>query len=214
MIIATFGPTTGWSGKTITYEGGVFALEDSGPLSAGDVMEYDRQGYLLWSTDGTRAWIASMVTPVTPVKRSGTPGWVFAIVGGVVVLAVFAAIVLPIMVGTKGQSAERAASAAAVALVPVFTWPGGGAGNDIRNSEPFTLQGGHQVVTIASTALSGEFSNPMLGWTIQGVDGGFEMLNPASFGSARSDLYLPAGSYYLSSNTIDCTWSLAVSEER
>lgn len=28
MPVATFGPTTGWSGKTITYEADVFTLEE------------------------------------------------------------------------------------------------------------------------------------------------------------------------------------------
>jgi hypothetical protein len=102
----------------------------------------------------------------------------------------------------------------AAALVQVFSWPGGGEGNDIRNSAPFELQGGHQIVTVTATPLAGEYMNPSLGWNIQGVDGGLEQISPASFGTTRSDLYLPAGSYYLSSNTIDCTWTVTLSEER
>lgn len=46
MIVATFGPTTAWIGKTITREGDVFILEDHGPISAEAIMEYDRQGHL------------------------------------------------------------------------------------------------------------------------------------------------------------------------
>ena len=60
MIIATFGPTTAWVGKSITREGHVFVLEGHGPISAQDVMEYDRQGNLAWATDGTRAWVEAM----------------------------------------------------------------------------------------------------------------------------------------------------------
>jgi hypothetical protein len=59
MLIATFGPTTAWSGKTITRDGDAFVLEDHGSISAGDIMEYDRQGHLLWVNDGTRAWVGS-----------------------------------------------------------------------------------------------------------------------------------------------------------
>ena len=59
MIIATFGPSTGWAGKTITREGDVFTLEDHGPISAGDVMEYDRQGQLAWANEGTRGWVGA-----------------------------------------------------------------------------------------------------------------------------------------------------------
>jgi hypothetical protein len=54
MLIATFGPATGRVGKKITHEGEVFVLERHGPISAADVMEYDRQGHLVWVNDGTR----------------------------------------------------------------------------------------------------------------------------------------------------------------
>ena len=61
MLIATFGPATAWAGRTITREGDVFTLEDHGPISAADVMEYDRQGHLVWTNDGTRAWVGSRI---------------------------------------------------------------------------------------------------------------------------------------------------------
>ena len=223
MIIATFGPGTGWAGKTITYDAGVFAFEGHGVLSAGDVMEYDRQGYLLWATDGTRAWIASLTQPAQAQQAQAPqsrhiPGWAYALLAGAVVLVVFAAIVLPIMSGSKAkQAAAGGASSAPVgAMVQVFAWPGGGASNDIRNSAPFTLQGGHQRVTVLSQPITTPYAMPAQGWTIEAADGGsqMEMINPASFGASQSDLYLPAGSYYLSSNTIDCTWTLTVLEER
>ena len=59
MLIATFGPTTGWLGKTITFENDAFVLQDHGPVSASDVMNYDQQGHLSWATDGTRSWVGS-----------------------------------------------------------------------------------------------------------------------------------------------------------
>ena len=59
MLIATFGPTTAWAGKTITREGDAFVLEGHGLISADDVMEYDRQGHLLWVNDGARAMVGS-----------------------------------------------------------------------------------------------------------------------------------------------------------
>jgi len=59
MLVATFGPSTGWVGKTITREGDVFTLEGHGPITAADVMEYDRQGHLVWMDDATRAWCES-----------------------------------------------------------------------------------------------------------------------------------------------------------
>ena len=39
MLIATFGPTTAWAGKTITREGEAFIFEDHGPISAAGVVE-------------------------------------------------------------------------------------------------------------------------------------------------------------------------------
>jgi TM2 domain-containing membrane protein YozV len=59
MLIATFGPTTGWVGKTITFENDAFVLQDHGQVSASDVMNYDQQGHLSWATDGTRSWVGS-----------------------------------------------------------------------------------------------------------------------------------------------------------
>lgn len=60
MLIATFGETTGWVGKTITREGDAFILEDHGPISAQAVMEYDAQGHLVWAIGGARAWVGSL----------------------------------------------------------------------------------------------------------------------------------------------------------
>lgn len=68
MLIATFGPTTAWAGKTITREGDTFILEGHGRITAADVMEYDRQGQPVWVNDGTRAWVGSRA-PFTPDGR-------------------------------------------------------------------------------------------------------------------------------------------------
>jgi hypothetical protein len=46
MLIATFGPITARVGNQITYEGDTFVFEGHGPISAVDIMEYDRQGDL------------------------------------------------------------------------------------------------------------------------------------------------------------------------
>lgn len=71
MLIATFNERTGWAGKAITYENGVFSLEDFGALTADAVMQYDRQGHLSWSTEGTRAWVGSMTTAAAPSSAPG-----------------------------------------------------------------------------------------------------------------------------------------------
>ena len=59
MLVATFGPTTGWLGRTIIREGDAFILEGHGPISAEAIMGYDRQGHLVWAADGMRAWVES-----------------------------------------------------------------------------------------------------------------------------------------------------------
>jgi hypothetical protein len=59
MLIATFGPSTVWKGTQITLIDGRLQLENHGPITPGDVMEYDRQGYLVWADEGTRAWVGS-----------------------------------------------------------------------------------------------------------------------------------------------------------
>jgi len=87
MLIATFGPTTAWVGTQVTREGDAFVLEGHGPISAGDIMEYDRQGHLVWVNDGTRAWVgskaggsqvsnaaAATATPRTSEARGATTG--------------------------------------------------------------------------------------------------------------------------------------------
>jgi hypothetical protein len=154
---------------------------------------------------------------VPTAEAAFRPWFVWVIVGLVGLMVV-------VLIGAAMRSDDTETSQAdatyqdapAVAPVTVLSWPGGGEGNDIRNSAPFELIGGHQVVTVAATPLSGEYSNPSLGWYVKAADGreGVELVNPASFGTTRSDLYLPAGSYYLGSNTIDCTWTITITEDR
>jgi uncharacterized membrane protein YhaH (DUF805 family) len=58
-LVAVFGQTTAWAGKTVLYVGEDFVLEDHGVISAADVMRYDREGHLVWSSQGTRAWVGA-----------------------------------------------------------------------------------------------------------------------------------------------------------
>lgn len=77
MLIARFGPTTAWVGRQITYEAGTFVLEGHGAIAAAGIMEYDRQGHLLWVNAGTRAWVGSRAqSPAGSVATAAsvTPG--------------------------------------------------------------------------------------------------------------------------------------------
>jgi hypothetical protein len=60
VLVATFGPGTGWAGKKITHEDGQFVLEGSGPVSAAQVLALDRAVPLVWAVQGTRAWVGSL----------------------------------------------------------------------------------------------------------------------------------------------------------
>ncbi len=79
LVVATFGPTTAWRGKTITFHDGQFVLEDHGPIAAADVLAYHQQGHLIWAYDGLYEWVcqvasmpagqASPATPAASVER-------------------------------------------------------------------------------------------------------------------------------------------------
>lgn len=133
MLIATFGSTTGWSGKTIDYDSGVFTLEGHGPISVEDVLAYDREGHLTWAYDGLREWVqqmasgqgaaavvpqaASQPASVPPVetgpprqKRSALK--IVLIVAGAIIglLVVLVVIGLAIGGGTESKSTSTAAN--------------------------------------------------------------------------------------------------------
>ncbi len=73
MLVATFGPTTGWAGRTITFYEGSFTLEGHGFVTARDVLEYDRQGHLVWAYDGLREWACSLVPPPAAAQPAYLP---------------------------------------------------------------------------------------------------------------------------------------------
>jgi hypothetical protein len=55
-IIATFNATTGWTGRTIVYQGDGLVLEGYGPVTAANLLEYDRLGQVDWAREGLREW--------------------------------------------------------------------------------------------------------------------------------------------------------------
>ena len=129
MLIATFGPTTGWNGKTITREGDAFILEGHGPITAADIMEHDRQGNLVWTNDGTRAWVgakaagprashatAPLTAPTTaavtwttyqagatPPRRAASKRLLPMVVVGLIVVGVIVAVFAPKLLHGGGQ---------------------------------------------------------------------------------------------------------------
>jgi hypothetical protein len=73
MLVATFGTTTGWAGKTITFDNGQYVLEGHGPITAQAVLEYDRQGYLNWTNDGLREMVRQTVSGPSAAPPASTP---------------------------------------------------------------------------------------------------------------------------------------------
>jgi hypothetical protein len=151
MLVATFGPTTGWLGKTITRDGDVFVLEGHGPITASDVMEYDRQGHLLWPNDGMRAWVAARAgsaqaptvaasgpsgplmtdprrtaalnRPVATTKKSMSPAQIVVISVVVGCIAVFAGCAALIGVGASSAgSSSGSSSGSHYTPKPSATW--------------------------------------------------------------------------------------------
>lgn len=78
LIVATFGPTTGWVGKTIAYEDQQFVVEGLGPITAEGVLEYDRQGHVVWAYNGLCEWVQGLVAshqaaPAAAAQQAGRP---------------------------------------------------------------------------------------------------------------------------------------------
>ena len=66
MLVATFEPSSGCEGRTITFENEQFVHDVLVPISAAEVMDYDRKGWLEWPMDGMRAWVGSRTGPLVP----------------------------------------------------------------------------------------------------------------------------------------------------
>ena len=186
----------------------MFRLEGRETITAAAVMGYDAAGKLTWADDATRAWAASMAS--ASVKTSRAPRRAIVIVGAVVALIVLVA-VGAVVAGSRSKGGHAGGT-----WVKVISWSGGGAGEDLRSGDPFKLAGGHQRVHISSAASGSDPAMLSVGWAMNHVSlsGGSRMLSPTGVGESDWDLHLPAGYYYLSCDTIACTWTVTVSELR
>ena len=73
LLVATFGPSTGWVGKTITYGDAQFVLEGVGPITAASVLEYDQRGHLVWAYAGLHEWVQGLVATRQTAPVAATP---------------------------------------------------------------------------------------------------------------------------------------------
>jgi len=82
MLVATFGPTTGWQGREIIWDVDRFILVGHGAVPAAGVLDYDRLGQLVWAAPELRAWVAS-VARWEAGGQAASPGRSSAYAGGV-----------------------------------------------------------------------------------------------------------------------------------
>jgi hypothetical protein len=123
MIIARFGPSTAWNGRTIAWEDGRFVLQDHGEVPAQSLLDYDRQGQLAWEYDGLREWVTGVAAAAqAPGARypEGAllgghsprfPVWAIVLIAaGVLVLfgGMFAAMAIPVFLGQRDLAKESA----------------------------------------------------------------------------------------------------------
>jgi uncharacterized RDD family membrane protein YckC len=126
MVIATFGPSTSWLGKTITLDGQEFILEDIGMLTAQTVLEYDRQGHLVWSREGMREWVGQVAAAVpaaaTSLKGEGVGiRFVAQIIDGFVFVAAGVALLL-LLRGSSGEGVPAASAPVLFCLWFGYFW--------------------------------------------------------------------------------------------
>jgi type II secretory pathway pseudopilin PulG len=125
MLVATFGPTTGWQGREIIWDVDRFILVGHGAVPAAGVLDYDRLGQLVWTSPELRAWVASVAQweaggqAASPGRiasyagagsagggaaatgRRGLPAWAIVLIvlgAAFVVLSIVMAIVVPMVV--------------------------------------------------------------------------------------------------------------------
>ncbi len=245
MLIGTFGPSTGWVDRTVIYDGQGFRVDGIGPTTPLAVLQYERDGHMTWDSDRARNLAVRLageqVEAQAPASQPSVPQ---AMMGSALpassathansgfftrIPVSLAIVVIAIAAGLAywgissahhswNQAAEQASGPGTSGGTPVtvFTWSGGGNGNDGRNSQPFNLQGGHQVFSISSAAGNAGYGlSPMLSFYIRTTDNSSQdPVMPPATGDQTSDLYLPAGTYYVASNTLDCTWSITITEDR
>jgi hypothetical protein len=124
MIIARFGPSTAWNGRTIVWEDGRFVLQDHGEVPAQALLDYDRQGQLVWEYDGLREWVTGVAAAAAPAAGARYPEG--ALLGGhsprfpiwaivlivaaafVLIGGIFAAIAIPMFLDQRDLAKESA----------------------------------------------------------------------------------------------------------
>ncbi len=124
MLVATFGPASGWDGRQIYWDDGRFVLYEHGAIPAAGLLEYDRLAYLAGASAEIRSWaysaaqweatgetgqaVQAAAGPTAgPAGRKGFPAWavILLVAGvGVLVLGILLAILIPAFVLRTGEN--------------------------------------------------------------------------------------------------------------
>lgn len=73
-VVAAFGPSTAWVGKTLTMVGyDIYLVEGVGVVSAEGVMSYERQGHLDWRSIADRNRVSQVASWVPPPPEPPSP---------------------------------------------------------------------------------------------------------------------------------------------
>jgi len=78
-LIATFKPSCGLAGKTITWKDHRLILDSRSPVSAALVLNYDRQGHLAWAYAGLREWVQELAGLSDAAVHGATNVWVVGV---------------------------------------------------------------------------------------------------------------------------------------
>ena len=65
MIIGSFGNASGWAGRQVAYDEGVFSV-DGEEFSLEDLLAADQQGLIVWAYDGLQEWARQL--PAVPAQ--------------------------------------------------------------------------------------------------------------------------------------------------
>jgi len=215
MLIATFGPSTGWVGKKIVYEGQRFVLEGYGEITAQGVLEYDRQAHLDWAYDGLREWVGEMAASqpgILPgmVGANETPGPVSAgvqqpyqakaandgrllrnvlIIGGIGLALVLAIIVIAAVNGAPQATPDSSGGSSGGGASEPSQWilVASLSGDADKTGGVFSLQGGEQRLEydIASTGVTEYGDMAMAG--IYVMDAGTDLNTDGGFPEVAPD---------------------------
>jgi hypothetical protein len=66
VLVGTFGPGNTYSGRTVSWDAGVFTIDGLGATSLEALLQSDDAGQFEWASAETRAWAESQETPAVP----------------------------------------------------------------------------------------------------------------------------------------------------